>query len=218
MNDGYEIIAGVLTPAECDRLIADLQETARSRAGARHLMSKAAVSGIACDERLLSIARSALGGHAIPFRATLFEKTGAKNWLIAWHQDTALPLRLKFDAPGWGPWSVKQGIDYAHAPAWALSRVVALRVHLDASTSENGPLRVVPRSHLNGVLSDIDVLNCTDSHDEVECPVPRGGVLAMRPLLIHSSSKCLSEDPRRVLHIEYADSLNLASGINLAIA
>jgi hypothetical protein len=30
--------------------------------------------------------------------------------------------------PGWGPWSIKSGIAYAHAPARALSRVVALRV------------------------------------------------------------------------------------------
>ncbi len=217
MIDGYKIVAGVLTPAECDRLIAGLQETARSRAGARHLMSNPAVSAIANDQRLLSISRAALGGHAAPFRATLFEKTGAKNWLIAWHQDTALPLQVRFDAPGWGPWSVKHTVEYAHAPSSALSRVVALRVHLDASTSENGPLRVVPGSHLNGVLSDTEVLDFADSHDEVACPVPRGGVLAMRPLLVHSSSKCLSDKPRRVLHIEYADSLELTPGINLAV-
>jgi hypothetical protein len=48
--------------------------------------------------------------------------------------------------------------------------------------------------------------------------VPQGGVLAMRPLLIHSSSKARTPDPRRVLHIEYAESLDLAPGILLAIA
>jgi hypothetical protein len=40
----------------------------------------------------------------------------------------------------------------------------------------------------------------------------------MRPLLIHASSKVLSDEPRRVLHIEYADSLDLADGIRLALA
>jgi hypothetical protein len=43
-------------------------------------------------------------------------------------------------------------------------------------------------------------------------------VLAMRPLLIHSSSKARAPEPRRVLHIEYADSLDLAEGIRLAVA
>jgi ectoine hydroxylase-related dioxygenase (phytanoyl-CoA dioxygenase family) len=217
VTEGYQVIARVLTEAECDRLIAELQETTRSRAGARHLMSNRAVRAIANDDRLVSIARPALGGRAVPFRATLFEKSGAKNWLIAWHQDTALPLRARFDAPGWGPWSEKHGVLYAHAPAWALQRVVALRVHLDASTPENGPLRVVPESHQAGVLNDCEVLDIAKSRTEVECPVPRGGVLAMRPLLIHSSSKCSSDKPRRVLHIEYADCLEFAPGLDLAV-
>jgi len=217
VTEGYQVFARVLTEAECDRLIVELQETARSRAGARHLMSNAAVRTIANDDRLLSIARPPLGGSAVPFRATLFEKTGAKNWLIAWHQDTALPLRARFDAHGWGPWSQKHGILYSHAPAWALQRVVALRVHLDASTLENGPLRVVPESHQAGVLNDSEVLDTASARIQVECPVPRGGVLAMQPLLIHSSSKCTSDKPRRVLHIEYADCLEFGPGIELAV-
>src|SRR5581483_8092955 len=90
----------------------------------------------------------------IPFRATLFEKSAATNWLIPWHQDTALPLAQRFEQAGWNSWSEKAGVMYAHAPAWALSRIVALRVHLDDSDSENGPLRVIPGSHCEGVLTD----------------------------------------------------------------
>ena len=48
--------------------------------------------------------------------------------------------------------------------------------------------------------------------------VPQGGVLAMRPLLIHSSSKGRTEGLRRVLHIEYAESLMLDEHIRLAVA
>ncbi len=59
---------------------------------------------------------------------------------------------------------------------------------------------------------------CVKSHDGIECTVARGGVLAMRPLLIHASSKARVEDPRRVLHIEYSDSLDLAPGIRLTVA
>jgi hypothetical protein len=40
----------------------------------------------------------------------------------------------------------------------------------------------------------------------------------MRPLLIHASSKAQTAEPRRVLHIEYADSLELMPGIQLAVA
>ena len=91
-------------------------------------------------------------------------------------------------------------------------------MHLDRSTADNGPLRVIPDSHLAGVLSDSEIHEYVKGHSHVECHASRGGVLAMRPLLIHSSSKAKNADRRRVLHIEYASSLNLGPGIQLAVA
>ena len=88
-------------------------------------MSIPAVAAFAGDSRLTSIAAQWLGAPAIAFRATLFEKSARTNWLIPWHQDTALPLESVFEEPGWGPWSEKAGVHYAHAPACALSRVIA---------------------------------------------------------------------------------------------
>jgi ectoine hydroxylase-related dioxygenase (phytanoyl-CoA dioxygenase family) len=217
-EDGYWIEENVVSHGECDALVAAIADTSRSRAGARHLMGNPAVAQLAADPRLVGMAQSALGEGAVPYRATLFEKSGKANWLVAWHQDTALPLASSFDATGWGPWSEKEGVRYAHAPTWALSRVIALRLHIDASTSENGPLRIIPGSHAAGVLSDERVLTYVRTRDQIECTVPKGGVLAMRPLLIHASSKAQTSNPRRVLHIEYADSLVLAPGIRLALA
>ena len=217
---GFWIEEGILSGQECISLAGALCErrAGRCRAGARHLMARPAVADVANDPRLLRIARRGLGEAAVPYRATLFEKSGRANWLVVWHQDTALPLASRFDAREWGPWSEKAGILYAHAPAWALARVLALRLHLDASTAENGPLRVIPGSHAAGLLSDEEVFGIARRQEHVACPVSRGGVLAMRPLLIHSSSKAREDAPRRVLHIEYADSLILGEGIRLAVA
>ena len=50
-------------------------------AGTRHLMSNQAVKELAYDGRLLQIAQAALGVPGVPFRATLFAKSGAANWL-----------------------------------------------------------------------------------------------------------------------------------------
>jgi ectoine hydroxylase-related dioxygenase (phytanoyl-CoA dioxygenase family) len=180
-------------------------------------MTAPAIAELARARCLLDLARMWVGPNAVPFRATLFEKSAGTNWLIPWHQDTALPLRSRFDAPGWGPWSEKAEVAYAHAPAWALERVVALRVHLDASGADNGPLRVLPGSHSAGVLTDDQVAAYVKEHEPRECLVERGGVLAMRPLLIHASSKARGDQPRRVLHIEYVDDLDLAAGIELAV-
>jgi ectoine hydroxylase-related dioxygenase (phytanoyl-CoA dioxygenase family) len=113
---------------------------------------------------------------------------------------------------------VKEGVHYAHAPASALEQVVALRIHLDDSTSENGPLRVLPGTHTLGVLTDEEIHDLSTKIAEIECLVGRGGVLAMRPLMVHASSKAQSEMPRRVLHIEYARSSALSDGLELAIA
>ena len=217
---GYWVEESILSPDECAALIKELAGSTarRGRAGQRHLMANAAVAALAQSHRLCLIAQKALGNYAIPYRATLFEKAGYANWLVVWHQDTALPLKNQNDDPSWGPWSVKEGILYAHAPTWALSRVIALRVHLDASTNENGPLRVIPDSHRSGILMDEEIAQRVRTIPSIECPVSQGGVLAMRPLLIHSSPKAHGAAPRRVLHIEYTDALQLAENVQLAIA
>lgn len=219
IDPGYSITQECLSSDECEGLVEALctGTVSRSRAGARHLMANPTVAALAISDRLTPLATRWLGDSAIPFRATLFEKSNVTNWLIPWHQDTALPLTKKIEATGWGSWSEKAGATYAHAPNWALSRIIALRVHLDASTLDNGPLRVIPGSHLSGVLSDASVAEYVSTHECIECIVPRGGVIAMRPLIIHSSSKAKSAEPRRVLHIEYAVSLDLGNGIRLAV-
>jgi hypothetical protein len=190
----------------------------RSRAGVRHALRYPVVAKTAHDRRLVAIAQQLLGAGAFPFRATLFEKSPSSNWLVVWHQDTALPLCRRCGLPGWGPWSVKEGVIYAHAPAAALQQVLALRVHLDDSVEGNGPLRVLPRTHMLGVLSDSAIECLVSQVDAVSCLVPMGGVVAMRPLIVHASSKSSIEMPRRVLHIEYAAGAAIAEGVELAAA
>jgi ectoine hydroxylase-related dioxygenase (phytanoyl-CoA dioxygenase family) len=216
---GYEVREDVMTGDEVARLaFAVVRVGGRSRAGARHLMKHPLVADLAGDPRLLAMARSALGGRAVPYRATLFDKSPGSNWLVVWHQDTALPVRVRHDAPGWGPWSVKAGVHYAHAPAAALQSIVALRVHLDDSLLENGPLKVLPGSHNMGVLPDSAIRTAVAAGQPQECTVRRGGVIVMRPLLVHASSKSMVEAPRRILHIEYATALRLDSELELEVA
>jgi ectoine hydroxylase-related dioxygenase (phytanoyl-CoA dioxygenase family) len=217
---GFAISPHGLTPLEVARLLEDCDYLMhrRSRAGVRHALGHAPIATVARDRRLLGVAQEILGGHAFPFRATLFDKSQHANWLVVWHQDTALPLRERRETQGWGPWSVKENVIYAHAPAGALCQVLALRIHLDDSTTHNGPLRVLPGTHKLGVLSDDEVHQLAEKMLAVDCLVSRGGVLAMSPLVIHSSSKSQAAMPRRVLHIEYAASPFVAEGLELAVA
>jgi hypothetical protein len=219
-DSGYAIWDHVFDEEEMRRVLAALATAnlQRTRAGARHVLSVGAVKALADDTRLVELAARFVGRGAVPFRATLFDKSPDANWLVAWHQDTALPLRRRVDDPDWGPWSTKAGVLHAHSPAWALERVVALRVHLDDSTSTNGPLRVLPDTHRLGVLQDDEVERLAREIAAIDCTTPAGGVIAMRPLTVHASSKSIDECPRRVLHIEYADSVRLGPQIELAPA
>jgi ectoine hydroxylase-related dioxygenase (phytanoyl-CoA dioxygenase family) len=217
---GFAILPALFPHDYLDHLLQKIDETAprRSRAGIRHALSLSPVAAVAREPQMIELARQVLGSEAFPFRATLFDKSPAANWLVVWHQDTALPLRERIELPGWGPWSVKEGIDYAHAPATALSHVLALRVSCDDSTLVNGPLRVLPGTHTLGVLSDDTLHDLSTRIAPVDCVVPKGGVVAMRPLVVHASSKSQTEMPRRVLHIEYAASEAIVQPLRLAVA
>jgi ectoine hydroxylase-related dioxygenase (phytanoyl-CoA dioxygenase family) len=216
---GYGLVSKVFAPSDLFAVSAELskQNLKRSRAGARHVLSLRSVTELAQSPSLMEIARGLLGNFAIPFRATFFDKSPNSNWLVAWHQDTALPLVARNEIPGWGPWSTKDGVLYAHAPAEGLEHVLALRVHLNDSTNENGPLRVIPDTHKIGVLTDQEIQQRVGNSSGVECLIEAGGVVAMHPLLLHASSKSDSELPRRVLHMEYASSLVFENSLELAV-
>lgn len=216
---GFAIVAGVLAVREVDTLLSNLSDPSmsRSRAGARNLLPCPAVSALAHDRRLVEMASRALGSSAFPFKVTLFDKSSRANWLVVWHQDTALPLQSRREVAGWGPWSIKAGVLYAHAPAEALSRVFALRVHLDDSTSANGPLKVLPGTHRLGLLTNPQIQELSGTIASVECIIAKGGIVTMRPLLVHSSSKVSGPAPRRVLHIEYATSRDLGNALELGV-
>ena len=219
IDRGYAIFDQVFDKREMASALDALKnaEVSRTRAGARHLLRVPAVRGLAADARLLRIASQFVGPTPVPFRATLFDKSSNSNWLVVWHQDTALPLSCRVEHPQWGPWSIKAGVLYGHAPASALEQIVALRVSLDDSTIANGPLRVLVDTHRGGVLSDEQIEQLAQTIAPVDCVAASGGVVAMRPLTIHASSKSSDDRPRRVLHIEYAAAVKLGQGAELAV-
>ena len=217
---GFAITPDVVPVAEVDSLCGHLSEAKlpRTRAGARNLLLDPAMSAVARDPLLLAIASRKLGAPAFPFKATLFDKSLRANWLVAWHQDTALPIKARREVAGWGPWSLKAGVLYAKAPAEALSRVIALRLQLDDSSSANGPLKVIPGTQRLGVLSPGRIQELSSTMRTVECTATRGSIISMWPLLLHSSSRASGSAPRRVLHIEYATSVELGNALELDVA
>lgn len=218
-EQGFAIFPDVLSSQEIAGLVNEsaFLPSGKGKAGVRHLLSHPSISAFAHHPPILATAKRLLGCDPIPFSATLFNKSADANWLIPWHQDTALPLREKRAMPGWVSWSVKEAVIYAHAPAEVLSQIVAIRIHLDDSNATNGALRVLPGTHNMGVLTDDEIHQCSTQIPDVTCTVASGGILAMRPLLVHSSSKAHLDVSRRVLHIQYSASTNFNEA-RLAVA
>jgi ectoine hydroxylase-related dioxygenase (phytanoyl-CoA dioxygenase family) len=99
-----------------------------------------------------------------------------------------------------------------------LEQVLAIRVHLDDSNEENGSLRVLPESHTRGVLSGDAIHHLSMRAPAVDCYVSSGGILLMSPLTVHASSKAKTKNARRrVLHIEYAASLEMPNELELQV-
>ena len=71
-------------------------------------------------------------------------------------------------------------------------------LYLDDATSENGPLRVFPGSHLN-TSSYIDLQN------EVKILAPKGSLIVMNANLKHGGTEKNLDLRRRVIFINYRD-------------
>lgn len=146
-----------------------------------------------------------LGRNAFMVRATLFDKTEGANWGIFWHQDLSIAVREKHDVPGFSAWTRKAGVVSVQPPVEMMSRILAVRLHLDDCTVANGALRVLPGTHHGGRLAASSVGITAQEQSCVVCEVPSGGAMLMNPLTLHSSSPMDHAGHRRVIHFEFAN-------------
>jgi len=199
---GFSVCSGVISPTEQQELLSTLGPVCG--VGRRGILGFPVVAQLARLKRLLDLVRPHLPSEPLPVRAIYFDKSPDANWLVSWHQDLTLALRTRVEIPGFGPWSIKDGVPHVQPPAEFLQQMLAIRLHLDDSDEGNGALRVLPGSHRFGRLSSERIQELRAQHMEHLCAVSAGDALLMRPLLLHASSRSTSTRHRRVLHVEYA--------------
>jgi len=153
-----------------------------------------------------------VGQGAFAVRGVLFDKHADANWKVPWHQDLTVAVRRKVPTNGYGPWSEKAGLPHVQLPTEVLERMLTVRIHLDDCDSSNGAVRVLPGSHLAGRLTDLELASWSRAVQPVTCSVSRGGLLVMRPLLVHASSAATIPTRRRVLHLDFTSG-TLAAGL-----
>jgi len=198
---GFAIVPKVLDQAACG-VLRDLLGDAEG-AGTRGILRIPEVMVLA-ESLLADLVRPHLPAKPIPVRGIFLDKHPETNWLVAWHQDLTLALKKRVEVPGFGPWSVKEGVPHVQPPVGLLAQMLSVRLHLDDADSTNGALRVLPGTHRLGRLNAEAIQNCRETREEVCCETKTGDVLLMRPLLLHASSRSTSKRRRRVLHIEFA--------------
>jgi len=159
---------------------------------------------IAESSELRALVDQALDPKAFITRAILFDKNPRANWAVPWHQDTTIAVQERIEQPGFGPWSVKAGVIHVQPPSSVLENMLTARIHLDDCDADNGALLALPRSHADGILDTDQTALLRGDIEPVSCSVRAGGVLFMRPLLLHASLPSKNPSHRRVIHLEFA--------------
>lgn len=211
LEEGFAVVPHVLEASEVAALIeATLAPTTgtvsqrESIFAIRNLLEVPAIRELARHPSVRTLVEPVLGPDAFAVRGIFFDKTPDANWKVVWHQDLSIAVREKREVEGFGPWSVKAGAVHVQPPMAVLEKMVAVRLHLDPCTTENGPLRVIAGSHGLGRLSAAQIAEQRAKNEEITVPVPLGGALLMRPLILHASSPSQTPAHRRVVHLEFA--------------
>ena len=171
------------------------------------------VAPLIFTDKLRACLEHLFGDGYLVVKSIYFDKPEASNWFVAWHQDLTISVDNKADIAGYGPWAVKHNQFAVQPPLHILQDNFTVRIHLDDTDERNGALKVLPGSHLKGIYrpGNID----WQQEAEVSCNVCAGGIMIMRPLLMHSSGRTINSKKRRVIHIEFSKA-ELAGGIDWA--
>ncbi len=222
-RDGFSLLHQAIDTKTIQRLLAVFKDVfeeesqsvlARSSRGhvyaARNLIrSIPEVKTVWHVDPMLSVLRDVLGDGLGLVRALFFDKPPERTWNLPWHKDTSIAIKdhsgksPKFTRP-----TIKGGVPHVIASDEILRQMLTLRLHLDEVTDENGPLRVIPGSHVASDSSGVGVDHAFTVH------AGAGDVLAMRPLLSHASGASFqgTSRHRRILHLEFASSELLPDG------
>ncbi len=134
-------------------------------------------------------------------KAIYFNKPSESNWFVAYHQDLSISVNQKTELENYSNWTFKKGQYGVQPPLEILEDTMTIRIHLDKTDKNNGALKVIPKSHLKGIIR-------ADSQDwnienEFACEVKRGGAMLMKPLTLHASNRTTNGKKRRVIHLEF---------------
>jgi hypothetical protein len=108
--------------------------------------------------------------------------------------------------PGFGPWSVKQGLIHVAPPIDLLASMVTLRAHFDPVGPGNAPLLIAPGSHRFGRVPVDEIDQVVECCGTFACLAAPGDIWAYATPILHKSDAAQDPARRRVLQVDYAAS------------
>lgn len=213
VSNGFTVIENVFTDKEVDTLIGIIERADSSNDTFRKTKDLFAIRQFLKEvpdaapaiftPELNATLRELFGPGYQVVKSIYFDKPGDSNWFVSYHQDLTISVKEKAEVPGFGPWTVKQQQYAVQPPLTILENNFTIRIHLDDTDEHNGALRVIPGSHNKGIYRPETIDWSTER--EVLCNVRKGGMMIMRPLLLHASSRTTNSHKRRVIHIEFSN-------------
>jgi ectoine hydroxylase-related dioxygenase (phytanoyl-CoA dioxygenase family) len=213
-NNGFTVIENIYSTEETAAIISEIDNTNTNNATFRKSASLFAIRQfhkeipntlpLIFNDKLKEVISSLFDGGYFIVKSIYFDKPGESNWFVAYHQDLTISVDKKTETEGYGPWTVKQNQFAVQPPLPLLENIFTIRIHLDTTDEDNGALKVIPGSHLKDIYrpETIDWL----AEKEVSCNVNKGGIMIMKPLLLHSSGRTVNNNRRRVIHIELSNT------------
>ncbi|MDQ1095182.1 MULTISPECIES: phytanoyl-CoA dioxygenase family protein [Chryseobacterium] len=219
-DDGFVVIHDVFSEEEIKKIIDGIEnadtscETFRKSedlfAIRQFLKGVPEVRKSVFSSRLTAIIKEIFGNSYLAVKSIYFDKPESSNWYVAYHQDLTISVDRKAEIEGFGPWTTKQDQFGVQPPLEILGNIFTIRIHLDDTDEYNGALKVVPGSHAKGIYRP-ETIDWTIEKEAI-CSVKKGGIMIMKPLLLHGSNRTTNGKRRRVIHIEFSD-LELPGGL-----
>lgn len=149
-------------------------------------------------------------------RGVMFDKTADDNWAVPWHQDRVIAVRARAEVPGFDAWTRKGDHWHCAPPQAVLSRMLFVRVHLDAATAESGAMEIAPGSHRCGLVRTDDAAQVAARYPCEVTVAAAGDILVLHMLTLHRSPPSQSASRRSTLRFDLAD-FALPGGLDWAV-
>ncbi|WP_044205617.1 phytanoyl-CoA dioxygenase family protein [Flammeovirga sp. OC4] len=210
-NNGYSILTDLYSQGEVDQIVDCIAKSDTSGSSflktkdvfaIRQLMKNIPeLGGLLFNDKLIDLISTLSYSEYFLTKAIYFDKPSESNWFVAYHQDLSISVDQKVDLDNYTNWTFKKEQFGVQPPTKVLQDTITIRIHLDDTDEGNGALKVIPKSHLKGIIR----LDSNDwkVEDEYICSVKKGGAMLMKPLTLHASNRTVNGKRRRVIHLEF---------------